>query len=115
VEVELVVEPEDLIRRQDALAVALTQGTVDVYFHRDATPTRAFPAGTASSRLSSARITSLPGLRRWGHPGDIAAAVRFLAFEASWMTGQTIYVDGGFLATGGPMLGALEGHVSIER
>jgi NAD(P)-dependent dehydrogenase (short-subunit alcohol dehydrogenase family) len=54
-------------------------------------------------------------LRRWGHPGDIAAAVRFLAFDASWMTGQTIYVDGGFLATGGPMLEALEGHVSIER
>jgi NAD(P)-dependent dehydrogenase (short-subunit alcohol dehydrogenase family) len=54
-------------------------------------------------------------LHRWGRPEDIAAAVRFLAFEASWMTGQTIYVDGGFLATGGPMLGALQGHVSIER
>ena len=43
-------------------------------------------------------------LGRWGTPADIAAAVRFLACDASWMTGQTIYVDGGFLAAGLPML-----------
>ena len=30
--------------------------------------------------------------------------MRFLAREASWMTGQTIYVDGGFLAAGLPLL-----------
>jgi NAD(P)-dependent dehydrogenase (short-subunit alcohol dehydrogenase family) len=43
-------------------------------------------------------------LGRWGKPADIAAAVRFLARDASWMTGQTIYVDGGYLAAGLPML-----------
>jgi NAD(P)-dependent dehydrogenase (short-subunit alcohol dehydrogenase family) len=52
---------------------------------------------------------------RFGRPDDIAAAVRFLARDATWMTGQTIYVDGGFLATGGPMLDSLEDHRSIER
>ena len=39
-------------------------------------------------------------LDRIGEPEDIAAAVRFLARDARWMTGQTIYVDGGFLAAG---------------
>jgi NAD(P)-dependent dehydrogenase (short-subunit alcohol dehydrogenase family) len=37
---------------------------------------------------------------RLGTPADIAAAVRFLACDARWLTGQVIYVDGGFLATG---------------
>jgi NAD(P)-dependent dehydrogenase (short-subunit alcohol dehydrogenase family) len=48
-------------------------------------------------------------LGRWGEPADIVAAVRFLARDATWMTGQTICVDGGFLATGLPMLPELEG------
>jgi NAD(P)-dependent dehydrogenase (short-subunit alcohol dehydrogenase family) len=39
-------------------------------------------------------------LDRIGQPEDIAAAVRFLARDARWMTGQTVYVDGGFLAAG---------------
>jgi 3-oxoacyl-[acyl-carrier protein] reductase len=34
-------------------------------------------------------------LRRPGTPEEIAAAVRFLACEASYITGQTIVVDGG--------------------
>jgi NAD(P)-dependent dehydrogenase (short-subunit alcohol dehydrogenase family) len=54
-------------------------------------------------------------LRRWGTPDDIAVAVRFLLRDAQWLTGQVIYVDGGFLATGGPVLDSLGGHVSIER
>lgn len=51
-------------------------------------------------------------LGRWGTPEDIASAVRFLARDASWMTGQTIYVDGGFLATGLPMFPEI---AEIER
>jgi NAD(P)-dependent dehydrogenase (short-subunit alcohol dehydrogenase family) len=39
-------------------------------------------------------------LDRIGQPEDIAAGVRFLARDARWMTGQTIYIDGGFLAAG---------------
>jgi NAD(P)-dependent dehydrogenase (short-subunit alcohol dehydrogenase family) len=48
-------------------------------------------------------------LGRWGNPEDIVAAVRFLAYDATWMTGQTICVDGGFLAAGLPMLSDLDG------
>jgi NAD(P)-dependent dehydrogenase (short-subunit alcohol dehydrogenase family) len=48
-------------------------------------------------------------LARLGTPDDVVAAVRFLAFEAEWTTGQTIYVDGGFLAAGLPMLAGLDG------
>jgi len=46
---------------------------------------------------------------RRGAPEDVVAAVRFLAYEATWTTGQTIYVDGGFLAAGLPMLPEFEG------
>lgn len=38
-------------------------------------------------------------LGRFAAPEEIAEAVAFAA-RASWMTGQTIYVDGGFLASG---------------
>ena len=46
-------------------------------------------------------------IARLGQPEDIVAAVRFLARDARWMTGQTIYVDGGFLAAGLPLLDEL--------
>jgi NAD(P)-dependent dehydrogenase (short-subunit alcohol dehydrogenase family) len=44
----------------------------------------------------------LTPMRRIGQPSDVAAAVCFLASEeAAFITGQTLYVDGG-LFTGGP-------------
>ena len=46
-------------------------------------------------------------LGRLGRPEDIAEAVAYLATRASWMTGQVIYVDGGFLAAGLPYLDGL--------
>jgi NAD(P)-dependent dehydrogenase (short-subunit alcohol dehydrogenase family) len=52
-------------------------------------------------------------LGRWGEPEDIVVAVRFLAYDATWMTGQTICVDGGFLATGLPMLSELDGAETV--
>ena len=53
-------------------------------------------------------------IKRFGTPRDIAVGVRFfLQPEAEWVTGQTLYVDGGFLACGGPMLASL--NVSMER
>ncbi len=63
----------------------------------------------------AAELGSTP-IKRFGTPRDIAVGVRFfLQPEAEWVTGQTLYVDGGFLASGGPWLDSLEGHVSIDR
>jgi NAD(P)-dependent dehydrogenase (short-subunit alcohol dehydrogenase family) len=45
-------------------------------------------------------------LGRFGKPEEIVEAVRFLS-KATWMTGQTIYVDGGMLATGLAYIGSL--------
>ena len=43
----------------------------------------------------------LTPMRRIGYPADIAAAVCFLASdEASFITGQTVYVDGGLFTRG---------------
>jgi NAD(P)-dependent dehydrogenase (short-subunit alcohol dehydrogenase family) len=47
-------------------------------------------------------------LGRLGEPEDIAEAIAFLAGPASWMTGEVLCVDGGFLAAGLPVLPALE-------
>lgn len=41
-------------------------------------------------------------LGRWGQAPDIAEAVAFFITAATWTTGQALYVDGGFLATGLP-------------
>ncbi|MGZ4172367.1 MAG: SDR family oxidoreductase, partial [Solirubrobacteraceae bacterium] len=43
-----------------------------------------------------------------GSPTDIAEAVVWLLSEARWLTGQVIYVDGGFMAAGLPYLEGLE-------
>jgi NAD(P)-dependent dehydrogenase (short-subunit alcohol dehydrogenase family) len=53
-------------------------------------------------------------LGRFGEPEEIADAVAFLATRASWMTGQVLYVDGGFLAAGLPWLEGIadSGHVN---
>ena len=41
-------------------------------------------------------------MKRIGEPEDVARAVAFLASdEAAWITGETLAVDGGTLATGG--------------
>lgn len=47
-------------------------------------------------------------LGRFGQPEDIAEAVSWLLSDARWLTGQVIYVDGGFMAAGLPYLQGLE-------
>jgi glucose 1-dehydrogenase len=54
-------------------------------------------------------------LGRFGEPEDIADAVAFLATRASWMTGQVLYVDGGFLAAGLPWLKGLAKGGPVSR
>jgi NAD(P)-dependent dehydrogenase (short-subunit alcohol dehydrogenase family) len=50
-------------------------------------------------------------LERRGVPADIAAAATFLASDdAQWITGQTLYVDGGQTVTGYPRLNRLLSH-----
>lgn len=45
-------------------------------------------------------------MKRWGTPSDIGGAAAFLASDAaSYITGQSLYVDGGWLAAGGNLSG----------
>ncbi len=54
-----------------------------------------WPDDEAFDELSRQRIISHTPLRREGTPEDIAKAVHFLLVEATYVTGETINVDGG--------------------
>lgn len=54
-----------------------------------------WPDDDAFDELSRQRIISHTPLRREGTPEDIAKAVHFLLTEATYVTGETINVDGG--------------------
>jgi len=58
-----------------------------------------FIAGLLDDPQRSQRLIGMHPLGRLGEPEDIAYAVLFLASEeSSWMTGQSLIVDGGFSA-----------------
>lgn len=61
--------------------------------------------GTAAhygDEAATAAIAGVLPLGRMGQPGDIADAVAFLVSEeASWITGQVLFVDGGYTAAHG--------------
>ncbi|MFQ5839183.1 MAG: SDR family NAD(P)-dependent oxidoreductase [Candidatus Methylomirabilales bacterium] len=64
---------------------AIAPGIIDTPFHHKfSTPERV------------ARVTATVAMGRRGHPAEVAGVVTFLASEeASYLTGQTIFVDGG--------------------
>lgn len=55
----------------------------------------AWPEDGQFSAVERAAIENHALLRRTGSPADIAGAVRFLLFEAPYVTGQILAVDGG--------------------
>jgi pteridine reductase len=54
-----------------------------------------WPDDEAFDELSRQRIISHTPLRREGTPDDIAKAIHFLLFDAPYVTGETLHVDGG--------------------
>lgn len=56
-------------------------------------------AGTRADEAVYRHDMERTPLGRFGAPEEIAEAVLFLT-RSTWMTGQTVYVDGGFLANG---------------
>ena len=54
-----------------------------------------WPDDASFDELSRQRIVSQTPLKREGEPDDIAKAVYFLIAEATYVTGETIRVDGG--------------------
>jgi pteridine reductase len=54
-----------------------------------------WPDDEEFDELSRQRIISHTPLKREGTPEDIAKAVYFLLSEATYVTGETINVDGG--------------------
>jgi NAD(P)-dependent dehydrogenase (short-subunit alcohol dehydrogenase family) len=57
--------------------------------------------------LDGARVLERTPLKRFGEPDEIAAVAAFLASaQSSYITGQTIYADGGWTSWGGWPLGA---------
>ena len=60
-------------------------------------------AGHYGDEGARAAIAGVLPANRMGQPEDIANAVSFLCSdEASWITGQTLFVDGGYTASHGP-------------
>eukprot|EP00887_Chlorella_sp_A99_P000902 scaffold5.g902.t1 len=56
-------------------------------------------AAVVSDKAAMAKVLSRTPLLRVGEPAEVASVVRFLASEdASYITGQTVYVDGGRMA-----------------
>jgi NAD(P)-dependent dehydrogenase (short-subunit alcohol dehydrogenase family) len=87
-----------LIRLTEELAWQLAPG-VRVNAVAPAVVKTSFASALYTDRETEA--SSVYPMRRLGEPGDVARLVAFLASdEASWITGETVRVDGGLLATG---------------
>ena len=53
-------------------------------------------------KIDIQRLEGRTPLDRLGKPGEVARAIAFLASDwASYITGETLFVDGGWMAYGG--------------
>ncbi len=82
--------------------VGLTQSAAKEFASRGITVNAVAPGFISTDMtkdLNSESILSAIPLGRFGHPEDVAGAVRFLAADpsASYITGQVIQVDGGMV------------------
>ncbi len=105
--------PESVYNASKAALVALTKAVAHELGHRGVRANCVAPGQTVTpeeravmaedaveARLQREYLRRVP-LRRAGTPRDQAAAVLFLASDdASWITGQTLIVDGGELGGG---------------
>ena len=57
-----------------------------------------FPEKDAAAQLREKMIGMVP-MKRWGTSEEIAKAVLFLAFDATFTTGAELPVDGGVVST----------------
>jgi 3-oxoacyl-[acyl-carrier protein] reductase len=65
--------------------------------------------GEQASEVWQQRARREAMLGRWGEPGDVAAAVAWLASpEARWVTGQVLPVNGGFRRAPFPQVPSVE-------
>jgi NAD(P)-dependent dehydrogenase (short-subunit alcohol dehydrogenase family) len=86
------------LTRQLAIELALDNITVNSVAPGPVDTATARAAHTEATRHSYVRLIPM---KRYGSPEEIAAAVSFLCSDdASYITGHTIPVDGGFLAAG---------------
>ena len=82
-----------------ALALALVQYGIRVNAVGPGSIDTAMLAETNATEEAMARVMSRTPIGRIGEPAEVASTVLFLASDdASYITGQTIYIDGGRLA-----------------
>jgi 3-oxoacyl-[acyl-carrier protein] reductase len=80
------------VARRGVTVNAVAPGLIETDLTRDFTP------GESESNGSSALLDAIPA-RRTGSPGEVAAAIRFLASDqAAYVTGAVLPVDGGMSA-----------------
>ena len=82
-----------------ALALALVKYGIRVNAVGPGSIDTAMLAETNATEEAMARVMSRTPIGRIGDPAEVASTVLFLASDdASYITGQTIYIDGGRLA-----------------